>query len=110
MAKSGKTRSATTAPVKVEEDNTPDLGNEKQATATPTATQMSGVLTGEPGEGHAVPGNDPSTKEYKTVRPTGSFSLQDPWTNKNIQRGEETKVVVTQFIRDRLENGDLEEV
>lgn len=74
-----------------------------------TATQLPLTRDGEAGVDYPVSGADPSNVEKMTVKTTGDFSLQDPNTGTDIPMGEKTEVVVTSFIRSRLENGDLEE-
>ena len=64
---------------------------------------------GEPGVDHAVPGADPSKVERKTVRTSGKFSLKDPYSGLDIPKETDVEVVVTTFIRNRLETGDLVE-
>lgn len=72
------------------------------------ATQLPMTNPGEPGIDHPVMGADPSNVEKLTVKTTGEFSLQDPYTGTHISKGSETEVVVTAFIRGRIEIGDLE--
>lgn len=84
-----------------------DLPKDRDSTLTQTADAQPKEREGEPGVDYAVPGADPSNVEKITVKTSGEFTLQDPWTGKTIRKGEKTEVVVTTFIRDRLENGDL---
>lgn len=66
--------------------------------------------TGQPAEA-APAGTDPSVAERLTVRTTGNFMLQDPYSLDTIDdRKEGVPVVRTSFIDSRLAAGQLEEV
>lgn len=112
MARKPSTSSAKTSAPQVEPNTSPSTDKEdlrKPAETAQTADTLPKTMPGEPGVDHPVSGADPSKVEKKTVRTTGEFSLQDPFTGADIPKGKDTEVVVTTFITSRLENGDLEE-
>jgi hypothetical protein len=101
-----------TAATRVDAPQVDPQPQEDQNVATEDTATAAVPMThdGEPGVDHPVSGADPSQVEKKTVKTTGKFLLQDPWTGTIIDENSDgTEVVVTSFIRNRLENGDLEE-
>jgi hypothetical protein len=62
----------------------------------------------KPGEDFAVPGNDPSSVEKVSVKTSGAFILQDPYTFEDFSE-EPKEVVKTTFVTDELEKGRLVE-
>lgn len=106
----------TSATTKVDAGQTdPQEGLPKaSANDTPQASALADAGKREegdkPGEDYAVPGVDPSAVEKVTVKTTGDFNLQDPFTLAVIDANSDgVEVVKTSFIADKIAAGQLEE-